>query len=127
MPRPLGIDNTVIVDVFLNNMTQAQNDLQRQLEHATADLTPRALLNDSLVQYIDTSEPTPSNFIEQMEHTKVEHENPKLPIPPDDTDRTQETPTPPKKRYEIMSFFLHQSILVQSLQKLHFARIVTII
>ena len=70
MPRPLGIDNTVIVDVFLNNMTQAQNDLQRQLEHATADLTPRPLLNDSPVQYIDTSEPTPSNFIEQMEHTK---------------------------------------------------------
>ena len=37
-----------------------------------------------------------------MEHTKVEHENPKTATPPDDTDHTQTTPPPPKKRYEIM-------------------------
>ena len=37
-----------------------------------------------------------------MEHTKVEHENPKTDTPPDDTDQTQATPPPPKKRYEIM-------------------------
>ena len=33
MLRPLGIDNTVIVDVFpLNTMTQAQIDLQKQAQ-----------------------------------------------------------------------------------------------
>ena len=37
-----------------------------------------------------------------MEHTKVEHENPKTATPHDDTDLTQPTPPPPKKRYEIM-------------------------
>ena len=37
-----------------------------------------------------------------MEHTKVEHENPKIDTPPDDTDHTQATPPPPKNRYEIM-------------------------
>ena len=37
-----------------------------------------------------------------MEPTKVEHENPKTATPPDDTDHTQATPPPPKKRYEIM-------------------------
>ena len=81
---------------------QAQIDLQNQLEQATADLTTRPLLNDSPVLYIETSEQTPSTFIEQMEHTKVEHENPKTATPHDDTDHTQITPPPPKKRYEIM-------------------------
>ena len=54
-----GIDTTVTVDVFsfiTNTMTQAQNDLQKQLEQAIADLTTRPLLNDSPVLYIDTSE-----------------------------------------------------------------------
>ena len=37
-----------------------------------------------------------------MEHTKVENENPKPTPPQDDTDHTQSTPPPPKKRYEIM-------------------------
>ena len=41
-----------------------------------------------------------------MEHTKVEHENPKTATPHDDTDHTQATPPPPppppKKRYEII-------------------------
>ena len=59
MIRPPGIDITVTVDVFssiTNTMTQAQIDLQNQLEQATADLTTRPLLNDSPVLYIDTSE-----------------------------------------------------------------------
>ena len=65
MLRPLGIDNTVIVDVF--------------------------------------TEQNPPTFLEQIEHTKVEHENPKITTPHDDTDQTQATPPPPpKKRYEIM-------------------------
>ena len=113
MLSPLGIDNTVTVDVFLHNMTQAQIDLQKQaqidlqkqLEQATAaDLTTRSLLNDSPVLYIDTSEQKPPIFLEQMEHTKVEHENQKTATPPDDTDHTQTTPPPPppKKRYEIV-------------------------
>ena len=103
MLRLPGIDITVTVDVFsLNTMTQAQLELQKQLEQATADLTTRPLLNDSPVLYIDTSEQTPSNSLEQMEHTKIEHDTSKIPTPPNDTDRTHATPPPPKKRYEIM-------------------------
>ena len=133
------------VDVFpLNTMTQAQLDLQtqakidlqKQLEQATpTDLTTRPLLNDSPVLYIETSEQTPPTFLEQLEHTKVGHKNPKPTTSHDDTDHTQTTtpppppPPPPKKRYEIMkdSFFLHQYILLQNLQKFHFVRIVMII
>ena len=37
-----------------------------------------------------------------MEHTRVEHENPKTATLHDDTDHTQPTTPPPKKRYEIM-------------------------
>ena len=76
MLRPLGIDNTVTFDVFLlNTMTQAQLDLpkqaqidlQKQLEQATpTDLTTRPLFNDSPVLYIETSEQTPSTFLEQI-------------------------------------------------------------
>ena len=102
MLRPLGIDNTVIVDVF-KTMTQAQIDLQTQLEQATpTDLITRPLSNDSPVLYIEISEQTPPTFLEPMEHTKVENENPKPTPPQDDTDHTQSTPPPPKKRYEIM-------------------------
>ena len=36
-----------------------------------------------------------------MEHTKVEHENTKPVTSHDDTDHTQTTPPPSKKRYEI--------------------------
>ena len=90
------------VDVLITNKNdKVQIDLQKQLEQATADLT-RPLLNDSLVLYIDTSEPTPSNSLEQMEHAKLEHDTSKILTPPDDTDRTHATPPPPKKRYEIM-------------------------
>ena len=95
-----GIDITVTVDVFslvTNKMTQAQIDLQNQLEQATADLTTRTLLGDSPVLYIDTSEPTPTNSVDQMEQAKTEHDTPKVPTPIDDTDRTHTTPPPPKK------------------------------
>ena len=78
-------------------MTQAQIDLQKQLEQATADLTTRPLLNDSPVFCIDTSEPTTPNSLEQMEHAKSELDTSKIPTPPDDTDRTHATPPPPKK------------------------------
>ena len=54
-------------------MTQAQIDLQTQLEQATpTDLITRPLSNDSPVLYIDTSEKTPPTFLEPMEHTKIE-------------------------------------------------------
>ena len=86
----------------LDLQKQAQIDLQKQLEQATADLTTRPLLTDSPVLYIETSEKTPPNFLEPIEHTKVEHENPKTVTPPNDTDHRQATPPPPKKRYEIM-------------------------
>ena len=71
MLRPLGIDKTVIVDVFLHKMKQAQIDLQKQaqvdlknqLEQPTADLTTRPLLNDSPILNIETSEQTPPTFL----------------------------------------------------------------
>ena len=81
-------------------MTQAQTDLQNQidlqnkLEQATADRTTRPLLNDSPDLYIDSSEQTPTNPLEQMEHDKIEHDIPKV---PNDTDTTHATPPPPKK------------------------------
>ena len=99
-----GIDVTVTIDVFsltTNKMTQAQIDLQKQLEQATADLTTRPLLNDYPVLYINTSEPTPSNSLEQMEHAKIEHDTSKIPIPPDDTDHTHATPPPPKNEMKL--------------------------
>ena len=89
-------------------MTQAQIDLhnqidlQNQLEQATADLTTRPLLNDSPVLYIDNSEPTHTNFLEQMEQDKIEHVTSEVPTPLNDTDHTHATPFPPKKRYENM-------------------------
>ena len=55
-------------------MTQAQVDLQNQLEQATSDLTTRPLLNDSPIVYIDTSEPIPTTSLEQMELEKIEHD-----------------------------------------------------
>ena len=66
------------------------------------DLATRPLLNDSLVLFIDTSEPTPTNSLEQMEEVKIEHDTSKVPTPIDDTDLTHATPHPPEKRYKIM-------------------------
>ena len=68
-------------------MTQAQIDLQKQLEQATAGLTTRLLLNSSPILYIDTSEPTTSTSLEQMEPTIFENDTSKILTPPDDTDR----------------------------------------
>ena len=82
-------------------MTQSQIDLQKQLEQATADITTRPLLTGSLVLFVNTPEPTPSHSLEQMEHTKIEHDTSKIHTPPDDIDRTHATPPPPKKHYEI--------------------------
>ena len=84
-------------------MTQAKIDLQNQihlqnqLEQATADLTTRPHLNECPVLYIDTSEPTPTSSLEQMEQTEVEHDTSKVPTPHNDTDHTHATPPPPKK------------------------------
>ena len=79
-------------------MTQAQIDLQNQLEQATADLTTRPLLNDSPVLYIDTSdsEPTTTNSLEQMEQAKIEHDTSTVPTALDYTEHTHATPPPPK-------------------------------
>ena len=83
-------------------MTQAQVDLQNQLEQATSDLTIRPLLNDSPVLYIDTSEPIPTTSLEQMEQEKIEHDTSKVSTPHNDIDHTHATPPPPKKRFEII-------------------------
>ena len=37
-----------------------------------------------------------------MEHEKIEHDTSKVSTPLNDTDHTNATPPPPKKRYEIM-------------------------
>ena len=98
MLRPLGIDITVIVDVFsFNTMTKAQVDLQNQLEQARADLTTRPLPNDSPALYIDTSEPIPTTSLEQMEHKKIEQDTSKVSTPLNDIDHTHATTPPPKK------------------------------
>ena len=83
-------------------MVQAQIDLKKQLELATADLTTRPLLSDTPVLYNDTSEPTPTNSLEQMEQEKTEQDTSKVPTPLNDNDNTHATPPPPEKRYEIM-------------------------
>ena len=82
-------------------MTQAQVDLQKQLDHATADLTTIPLLNDSSVLYIDTSEPISSTPLQQIEHTKNYHDPSKLPTPPDDIDHTHATPPHPKSEMKL--------------------------
>ena len=104
MLKPLGIDIIVTVDVLsFNTMTEAQVDLQDQLEQATADLTTRPLLNDSPVLYIDTSEPILTTSLEQMEHEKIEQDTSKISTPLNDTDHTHATTTSSeKKRIEIM-------------------------
>ena len=104
MIRLPGIDTTVTVDVFsliTNKMTKAQIALQNQHEQATADLTTRPLLNDSPVLYIDTSEPTPTISLEQMEQTKIEPVTSNVPTPLDDTDHTHATPPPPKNAMKL--------------------------
>ena len=84
----------MIVDVF-NTMTQAQVDLQNQLEQATSDLTTIPLLN-SHVLYIDTSEPIPTTSLEQMEQEKIEHFTSEVSTSLNDIGHTHATPPPPK-------------------------------
>ena len=89
-------------------MTQAQVDLQNQLEQVTSDLTTRPLLKDSPVLYIDTSE-LPTNSLEQMEQEKIEHDTSKVSTPLNDIDHTHATPPPPKndmKYRKILSIFV---------------------
>ena len=111
-------------------MTQAQIYLQKQLAQATADLTIRPLLNESPVLYIDTSEPTPSNSLEQMEDTKIEHDTQKfllhLTILIVHTQHHLLRKNDMKLR-KILSSFPRQSILLSYLQNLHFLQIVMII
>ena len=83
-------------------MTQAQVDLQNQLEQATSDLTTRPLLNDSPVLYIGTSEPNLPLLLNKWNKMKIEHDTSKVSTPLNDIDHTHATPPPPKKRYEIM-------------------------
>ena len=53
--------------------------------------------------YIDTSEPTPTKSLEQLEQDIIEHDTSKVLTPLNDTDHTHATSPPPKKRYEIMN------------------------
>ena len=79
-------------------MTQAQLDLQTQLEQTSTDLTTQPLFNDSHVLFLESLEQVnahPSEQVEQTEHATSS----KVHTPPD---TTHETPPPPKKRYEIM-------------------------
>ena len=82
-------------------MTQAQIDLQTQLEQTSSDLTIHPLFNGSPVLFLENMDQiqtntNPTNNTEQAEH---EHDTLKVPTPPDNT---TETPPPPQKRYEIM-------------------------
>ena len=68
-------------------MTQAQIDLQTQLEQSSSDLTTHPLFNDSSVLFLETMDQTPTNTnptntTDQAEH---EHNTPKVPTPPDNT------------------------------------------
>ena len=74
-------------------MTQAQLDLQNQLEQTSSDLTTKPVFNDSLVLFLepfDQINDPPSEEIEQTEHTTSS----KVHTPPDNT---HEIPPPPNK------------------------------
>ena len=79
-------------------MTQAQLDLQNQLELSSSDLTTQPLFIDSPVLFLETLDQVnahPSEQVEQTEHTTLL----KVHTPPD---TTHEVPPAPKKRYEKM-------------------------
>ena len=79
-------------------MTQAQIDLQTQLEQTTSDPTTPHIFDDSPVLFLEPLDPittNPSDQIEQAEHTTSSNVH----TPPDNT---HETPPPPKKRYKNM-------------------------
>ena len=81
-------------------MTQAQIDLQQQLEQASSDLTTQPLFNDSPVLFLETSYQIVNHPSKELDQT--EHDTSKVPTQLDYTDITHETPLPPKKRDEIM-------------------------
>ena len=72
-------------------MTQAQLDLQTQLEETSSDHHTQSLFDDSLVLFLDPIDQVPSHTSEQV--LKTEH-NPssKEHTPPDNS---HETPPPP--------------------------------
>ena len=73
-------------------MTQAQLDLQTQLEQTSFDLTTQPLFNDSPVLSIDPYDQVPSHTSEQVEQTK-HNTSSKNHTPPDNS---YETPPPTK-------------------------------
>ena len=84
-------------------MTQAQIDLQQQLEQASSDLATQPLFNDSPVLFLETSDQVNDHPQEQTEQIEQpEHDTSQVPTPLDHTNNTYETQPPPKKRYEIM-------------------------
>ena len=90
--------------------TQAQIDLQTQLEQTSSVLTTQPLFNDCPVLFFELLyqiTTNPSDYFEQAEHTISSS---KIHTPPDNT---HEKPPPPKKRYETMKapVFLSSPIL----------------
>ena len=70
-------------------MTQAQLDLQNQLEQTeNTDLTTQPLFNDSPVLFLDAMDQTPSvaNSEQSSSSAQIEHQNPpeKHPTPPEE-------------------------------------------
>ena len=73
-------------------MTQAQLDLQTQLEQTSSDLTTRHLFNDSPVLFLDPLDQVPSHTSEQVEQTG-HNTSSKDHTPPDNS---HDTPQPKK-------------------------------
>ena len=79
-------------------MTQAQLDLQTQLEQTFFDLNTQPLFKNSPVLFLDPIYQVFSDTSEQVEQTE-QNTSSKDHTPPDNS---HETPPPPKKKYEIM-------------------------
>ena len=82
-------------------MTEAQLDLQHQLEQTITDLITQPLFNDSPVLFLQAmDQDQPNTISEQIEHNTV---SPKGRTPPEiSNDNSRESPPPLKKKYEIM-------------------------
>ena len=88
-------------------MTQAQIDLQTQLEQTSSNLTTHPLFNHFPVLFPETLDQTNTNNANTTE--QVEHNTSKVHTPPDNTN---EPPPPPQKRYQTMKEPLFLSSLV---------------
>ena len=66
-------------------MTQAQRDLQTQLEQTSSDLTTHPLFNDSPVLFLETLDPTQTNTNPTTNTEQAEHNTSKVTTPPDNT------------------------------------------